>query len=115
MSLDESSESFSMPIEDAEGIDPGSYSIAAEDLGSSFGDKDRKQDMKRSTKKIWPKRNKVASDVAVVDQDNQIVRQWKCSSRHSCRRFALLHGEMFDDVCDLKKVLIKRCMEECGM
>ena len=117
VSLDESYESLPMSIGDAEGIDPGSYSIAAENLGSgsSFGDKYSKPDMKRSMKKFWSRRNKVASDVGVVNPDDQIVSQWKCSSRHSCRRFALLHGEMFDDVCDLKKVLIKRCMEECGM
>ena len=110
MSLDESSESLSASIGDAEDIDP-------EDLGSgsSLGNEDCKQDIKRSTKKFWSRRNKVASDVAVVDQDDQILSQWKCSSRHSCRRFALLHREMIDDVCDLKKVLIKRCMEECGM
>ena len=117
MSLDESSESLSASIGN-----PGSYSIADEYLGSesSFGDKDCKLDMKRSTKTFWSRRNKVASDVAVDDQidvavDDQIVSQWKCSSRHSCRRFALLDGEIIDDVCDLKKVLIKRCMEECGM
>ena len=113
MTLDESSESLSISIS-AEDWRPGS-SIAVEDLGSDKSSENCKRDMKRSIMKFWSKRNKVASDVAMVDQDDQIVTQWKCSSRHSCRRFALLHGEMFDDVCDLKKVLIKRCMEECGM